>query len=469
MIIENLDQVANQIENERGIEKQFLYDALEQALASACRKHIGDGSQLECKLNPSAGTMQFYRVKEVVDDIFSDSTEILVKDAKEIDKTAEIGDEVHVEFMPTDFGRIAAQIAKQVITQRLREAERDSVFDEFQSKVGHVVNGTIQQIENRSYLINLGRTESILGYHDQIPGEKFELNEIIRVYVTNVDRNNKRNMVSVSRSHSGLLRALFESEIPEIADGIIDVMSVAREPGIRAKVAVKTNNPSIGAVGTCVGQMGGRIQTIIKELGNEKIDVLEWHEDIKVFIANSLKPAEIASVLITDQENKQATVVVAKDQLSLAIGKAGVNVRLSVNLTGWKLNVISEEEYTQDPSAFKESLTEAISKDVSDNNLQDSKLGQAISNEINIEKQKQLEETKEKLKEKLKSISKQDENDMKVSVLAKLLNVKTADLIEKAKSKGIEIKSNRSVLTPEQVKTIKEKVFIWRFKILQKS
>tara|TARA_B100000427_G_scaffold308310_1_gene296448 strand:- start:22082 stop:23473 length:1392 start_codon:yes stop_codon:yes gene_type:complete len=463
MIIDNLDQVANQIENERGIQKEFLYEALEQALASACRKHIGDGSQLECKLNPSAGTMQFFRVKEVVDDIFSESTEILVKDAQEIDKKAKIGDEVNVEFIPTDFGRIAAQIAKQVITQRLREAERDSVFTEFQTKIGKVVNGTVQQIENRAYLINLGRTESILTYHDQIPGEKFELNEVIRVYVTNVDRNNRRNMVAISRSHSGLLRALFESEIPEINDGIIEVMSVAREPGIRAKVAVKTNNPSIGAVGTCVGQMGGRIQTIIKELGNEKIDVLEWNDDIKVFIANSLKPANISNVIITDIETKQATVVVAKDQLSLAIGKAGVNVRLSVNLTSWKLNVISEEEFNQNQTSFVDKLkensptTETTTKNPT---LSNSQLGQAITNDINKEKQKQLEETKEKLKEKLKSISKQDENEMKVSVLAKLLNVKTAELINKAKEKGIEIKSNRSILTPEQVKNIKEKVFV---------
>lgn len=463
MIIENLDQVANQIESERGIKKEFLYEALEQALASACRKHIGDGSQLECKLDPSAGTMQFYRVKEVVDDIFSESTEILINEAKKINKKADIGDEVSVEFIPTDFGRIAAQIAKQVITQRLREAERDSVYEEFESKVGHVVNGTVQQIENRSYLINLGRTESILGYHDQIPGEKFELNEIIRVYVTNVDRSNKRNMISISRSHSGLLQALFESEIPEIADGIIDVMSVAREPGIRAKVAVKTNNPSIGAVGTCVGQMGGRIQTIIKELGNEKIDVLEWHEDIKVYIANSLKPADISNVLLTDQENKQATVVVAKDQLSLAIGKAGVNVRLSVNLTGWKLNVISEEEFNQNQNSFLENINTNQNTDdkaLLDDKISNSKLAQAIANDVNLEKQKQIEVTKEKLKEKLKTISKQDKNDMKVSVLAKLLNVKTADLIEKAKVKGIEIKSNRSILSHEQVKEIKEKVFI---------
>ncbi|MBH37997.1 transcription termination/antitermination protein NusA [bacterium] len=463
MIIENLDQVANQIESERGIKKEFLYEALEQALASACRKHIGDGSQLECKLDPSAGTMQFYRVKEVVDDIFSESTEILINEAKKINKKADIGDEVSVEFIPTDFGRIAAQIAKQVITQRLREAERDSVYEEFESKVGHVVNGTVQQIENKSYLINLGRTESILGYHDQIPGEKFELNEIIRVYVTNVDRSNKRNMISISRSHSGLLQALFESEIPEIADGIIDVMSVAREPGIRAKVAVKTNNPSIGAVGTCVGQMGGRIQTIIKELGNEKIDVLEWHEDIKVYIANSLKPADISNVLLTDQENKQATVVVAKDQLSLAIGKAGVNVRLSVNLTGWKLNVISEEEFNQNQNSFLENINTNQNTDdkaLLDDKISNSKLAQAIANDVNLEKQKQIEVTKEKLKEKLKTISKQDKNDMKVSVLAKLLNVKTADLIEKAKVKGIEIKSNRSILSHEQVKEIKEKVFI---------
>tara|TARA_Y100000741_G_scaffold56359_2_gene39027 strand:+ start:12939 stop:14333 length:1395 start_codon:yes stop_codon:yes gene_type:complete len=464
MIIDNLDQVANQIENERGIKKEFLYEALEQALASACRKHIGDGSQLECALNPSAGTMQFFRVKEVVEDIFSESTEILVEEAKKIDKKAELGDEVSVEFIPTDFGRIAAQIAKQVITQRLREAERDSVFEEFQLKIGKVVNGTVQQVENRSYLINLGRTESILNYYDQIPGEKFELNEVIRVYVTNVDRNNRRNMVAISRSHSGLLRALFESEIPEINDGIIEVMSVAREPGIRAKVAVKTNNPSIGAVGTCVGQMGGRIQTIIKELGNEKIDVLEWDEDIKTFIANSLKPANISNVLITDIEEKQATVVVEKDQLSLAIGKAGVNVRLSVNLTGWKLNVISTEEFNENHKSIIDKIQnnkDLIQDTQSDSNsLQNSQLGKAIANDINKEKEKQIEETKEKLKEKLKSIQKQEETEMKVSVLAKLLNVKTAELMEKAKAKGIDIKSNRSTLTPDQVKNIKEKVFI---------
>jgi len=466
MIIENLDQVANQIESERGIEKQFLYDALEQALASACRKHIGDGSQLECKLDPSAGTMQFFRVKEVVDDIFSESTEILLDEAKKIDKKADLGDEVSVEFIPSDFGRIAAQIAKQVITQRLREAERDSVFSEFEVKIGKVVNGTVQQVENRAYLINLGRTESLLGYYDQIPGERFEINEVIRVYVTNVDRNNKRNMVAISRSHPGLLKALFETEIPEIADGIIEVMSVAREPGVRAKVAVKTNNPSIGAVGTCVGQMGGRIQTIIKELGNEKIDVLEWHEDIKHFISNSLKPAEISNVLITDEENKQATVVVAKDQLSLAIGKGGVNVRLSVNLTGWKLNVISEEEFNENKQSFTENLKAVDEKSAGDSSdMLNSSLGKAIAKDINQEKENQIKETQEKFKEKLQSLSKQTESEMKVSVLAKLLNVKTADLIEKAKTKGIEIKSNRSVLTPDQVKNIKEKVFIWKFKI----
>lgn len=466
MIIENLDQVANQIESERGIEKQFLYDALEQALASACRKHIGDGSQLECKLDPSAGTMQFFRVKEVVEDIFSESTEILLDEAKKIEKKANLGDEVSVEFIPSDFGRIAAQIAKQVITQRLREAERDSVFSEFEVKIGKVVNGTVQQVENRAYLINLGRTESLLGYYDQIPGERFEINEVIRVYVTDVDRNNKRNMVAISRSHPGLLRALFETEIPEIADGIIEVMSVAREPGVRAKVAVKTNNPSIGAVGTCVGQMGGRIQTIIKELGNEKIDVLEWHEDIKHFISNSLKPADISNVLITDEENKQATVVVAKDQLSLAIGKGGVNVRLSVNLTGWKLNVISEEEFNENKQSFTENLKAVDEKSKEDSSgILNSSLEKAIARDINQEKENQIKETQEKFKEKLQSISKQTESEMKVSVLAKLLNVKTADLIDKANAKGIEIKSNRSVLTPDQVKNIKEKVFIWKFKI----
>lgn len=463
IIIDNLEQVANQIETERGIRKELLYDAVEQSLTSACRKRLADGSQLECALNPSNGSVVFYRVKEVVEDVLSESTEITLKDAKKIDKSVALEGEVRVAFEPPNFGRIAAQVAKQVITQRLREAERDSVYADFEPKLNKLINGTVQKIENGNYLINLGRTEAVLFYRDQIPGEKFELNETIRVFVRQVDKENRRSMVAISRSHPGLLRALFETEIPEISDGIIEVMSVSREPGVRAKVAVKTNNPAIGAVGTCVGQMGGRIQAIIKELGNEKIDVLEWNEDPAKFVANALKPAAITQVIITDTVEKLATVVAPNDQLSLAIGKRGVNVRLSVMLTGWKLDVIDQENFEQNKENILASVIPSPSTETADTatGVMSSSLAKAIAADADSEiKKEKIKETHAKLNKKLKTIGNQEDQGMKVSVLSKLLNMKTAELIEKAAAKGIQISSNRAILTPEQVESVKKKVFI---------
>ena len=291
-------------------------------------------------------------------------------------------------------------------------------------------------------------------------GERFEANENIRVYVVNVDRAQRPNMVSISRTHTGLLKKLFEIEIPEINDGIIEVMSVSREPGVRAKVAVKTNNPSIGAVGTCVGQMGGRIQAIIKELGSEKIDVLEWDEDIKTFISNALKPAKVTNVFITDVDEKTATVVVPNDQLSLAIGKRGINVRLSSHLTGWNLNVISEDEMSQSKGSIVDKIKQLNdqkedNEDDQGSSLANSFLAKAISRDA---KTQEITDTQDKLKEKIKAISStKDDAEMKVSDLAKLLNMKTQELIDNAAKKGIEIKSNRVKLTPEQVKEIKRR------------
>lgn len=463
IVIDNLEQVANQIETERGVAKELLFTAIEQALASACRKKLSDGSELECVVNGIDGSVNFFRVKEIVDDVFSDSTEITLAEAQKIDHMATLDDEIRVPFIPPDFGRIAAQIAKQVIIQRLREAEKDSVYEEFKDKIDTIITGTVQRVENKNYLINLGRTEAILRFNDQIMGERFEANENIRVYVVNVDREQRPNMVSISRTHTGLLKKLFEIEIPEINDGIIEVMSVSRDPGIRAKVAVKTNNPSIGAVGTCVGQMGGRIQAIIKELGSEKIDVLEWDEDIKTFISNALKPAKVANVFITDVDEKTATVIVPNDQLSLAIGKKGINVRLSSHLTGWNLNIISEDEMSQSKGSIVDKIKQ-LNNQKEDNeenqgsSLANSFLAKAISRDAKIQ---EITDTQDKLKEKIKEISStKDDAEMKVSDLAKLLNMKTQELIDNAAKKGIEIKSNRVKLTPEQVKEIKEKVFI---------
>mgnify|MGYP001303517848 CR=1 FL=1 len=454
ILIDNLDQVANQIESERGVEKGLLYAAIELSLASACRKHLKDGSQIKCVLSNTNASVEFYRVKEVVDEVISPFTEIILKDAKKIDKKTALGEEVLVAFEPPDFGRIAATVAKQIITQKIREAEKNSIYDEFKVKENTLINGTVQQVEGDDYLINLGRTEAILRRRDQIPGERFEPNEVIRVLIVNVDKENRRNMISISRTHKGMLKALFEVEIPEINDGIIEVVSVSREPGVRAKVAVKTNNPSIGAVGTCVGQMGGRIQAIIKELSTEKIDVLEWDEDPKVFIANALKPAIVQSVVITNKEEREATVVVASDQLSLAIGKRGVNIRLSVSLTGWRLNVISEADFDKDKKSIAEKIKESMVNDDEEKDSKDKEDAQKSKDSI---KEKNIQKTQEKLKEKIKNIEQKDE-EMKVSDMADLLNIDVDVLLKRAREKGLDIKDAESVLTVDQVDEIKKKV-----------
>lgn len=345
IVIDNLNQVLAQIESERGISKEIIMSAIEQALVSACRRKFPEEADLRADLDPLSGHASIYRVFTVVDDVENDDAQLTLKEAKKQQSDIEVGGELIEDVTPDDFGRIAAQTAKQVIIQRIREAEKTMIFEEFTGKVGSIVTGTIQRVENQHYLVNLGRTEAMLFSRDQIPGETFHAKEKVRVYISDIEKNNRGAFIQISRTHPGFLKQLFEQEIPEIQDGIIDVMSVSREPGKRAKVAVRSNNPSIGAVGTCVGHMGSRIQSVIKELGTEKIDVLEWHENPSAFISNALKPAKITEVLVGNDEEKTATVIVPNDQLSLAIGKGGVNVRLSVKLTGWKLDIMSESEY----------------------------------------------------------------------------------------------------------------------------
>lgn len=453
--IDNLEQVANQIETERGVDKSILYSAIESALASACRKKLHSQENIRCELDLTDGSVKFYTVKTVVKKVEDDSIEISFTDAKKIDSGYKIDDEIKTEFIPPDFGRIAAQTAKQVIIQRLREAEKDSVHEEFNDKLNEIITGTIQRIENNNYLINLGRTEAILYYRDQIPGERFTQNESIRVYVTNVEKTNRGNIINISRTHPHFLKKLFEKEIPEIQDGIIEIKSVARVPGDRAKVAVKTNNPAIGAVGTCVGQMGNRIQSIIKELHNEKIDVLEWDEDIKKFIANALKPAQIDDVIITDEEEKQATIKVSNDQLSLAIGKRGTNVRLSVLLTGWKLNIIDENN--QKPSSDsnislvekmqkskeQETGTEGEASDKPTLDLSNSSLAQAISKDSSLlnNEENSTEET-----------SSEEENTVSETV-AEESSTDTESSSENSEDSAEEEKASETVEETEKEKT----------------
>jgi len=345
IVIDNLMQVANQIETERGVNKAVLFSAVEQALVAACKKKLSEEANVRCELNPETGEAKLFVTKTVVKEVLDENLEISLAEAKKYNSSVKVDEELEMAYNSPDFGRTAAQTAKQVIVQRLREAEKDSVFNEFQHKIGQIITGTVQRIENKNYLINLGRTEAVLTPKDQIQGEYFQVKEKVKLYVVDILKEARGNYIHVSRTHPGLLEQLFKIEIPEIQDGIIEIKSVARDPGKRAKIAVKSNSPTIGAVGTCVGQMGNRIQTIIKELGNEKIDVLEWDSSPKAFIANALKPAKISQVIIDNEAERIATVVVPNDQLSLAIGKQGVNVRLSVKLTGWKLDILSEDEY----------------------------------------------------------------------------------------------------------------------------
>lgn len=446
ILIDNFDQVAAQIETERGISKEALVFAVEQALVSACRKRFSEEALLEAKVELLTGAAKIFQSKKVVKDVENAILEISLKEAKALDPDSKVGQDLTFEVTPTDFGRIAAQTAKQVIIQRIREAEKNVIYNEFKDKVGKIIIGTVQRIENRNYLINLGRAEAILSFKDQIPGERFQPKEKIRLYVAGIEKNSRGSAIHVSRTHSGLLKELLAMEIPEIQDGIIEIVSIARDPGYRSKIAVKTNNPAIGAVGTCVGPMGGRIQAITKELGKERIDVLEWAQDPKLFIASALKPSKINDIIITNEKERTAVVVVPNDQFSLAIGKGGSNVRLAVRLTGWKLDVLSEDDYAKKENKIREK-----------NHL-------SIIDRIKLENEKLKKEAQSQQEfqqlETMKSIQNQEELDEKVKIsdLAKVLGMKTKELIEKAEKFGVSIKSVRSTLDPDQVQLIKDNI-----------
>ena len=438
IVIDNLAQVAAQIENERGVSADVLISAIEQALVSACRRRFPEEIELECLINVPTGEAKVIAKKEVVKTVADDLTQVSVDDARLMGVSDEVGAVVDVDVTPADFGRLAAQTAKQVMLQRIREAEKNNTYDEYKDKEGTVITGVVQHVEGRNYLINLGRLEAVITPRDQIPTETLSVKDRVRLYVSRVEMTPRGPQIDVSRSHSGLLSELFRLEIPEIQEGIIEIKSVAREAGRRAKIAVHSTNSSIGAVGTCVGHMGGRIQSIIKELGTEKIDILEWHEQPKQFIANSLKPAKISDVIITSVEEKTAVVVVPQDQLSLAIGKQGVNVRLAVRLTGWKLDIMSDAQYAEQADEIvadenEPTIVEKLKQEAPQESLVD-----------NV-RAKIAEEGPESAEEEL----------VKISELAKIYEMKTQELIDLVAKKGIEIKSNRVKLTAEQVDEIK--------------
>lgn len=435
ILIDNFPQVVAQIESERGVTKEVLIDAIKVAILSACKKKFPNTDNIEVDVNQDNGEMKILVSKTVTTEVQDENLEILTKEAKKINPEAKKGEVIKIDVTPKDFGRIAAQTAKQVIIQRIREAEKNGIFDEFKAKEGDIVTGTVQRQEFRNYLINLGRVEALLVPSEQIPGELYQTRDHIKVYVAEVSKTSKGPVIRVSRTHPGLLKKLFELEVPEIHDRIIEVIGVAREPGKRSKVAVKTNNPDIGAIGTCVGHMGSRINAIIKELGNEKIDIVEFNDNPRVYIANSLKPSKISKVIVLDEEKKESVVVVPNDQLSLAIGKSGQNVRLAAKLTEWKIDILSEDEYKNKEEEISKILEQRMKEKIAKDKA-------SLEAEENNAKKSRVKKSKK----------------IKIKNLAEEIGITSKELIQKAKEEGIEVKSAASTLGEEDADKLRAKL-----------
>lgn len=331
------------LEKERGINADILFDAIEVALITAFKKNFYSNENVRVSMDRKTGEIHVYAQRKVVDDVYDPDTEISLADAKEISKKYELDDIVENEVTPRNFGRIAAQTAKQVVIQRIREAERDATFTQYSDKDGDIVNGIVTTLDKRGLVVNIGRTEALLPTQELIPGETFKIGERIKAYITKVEKSLKGPQVFISRTHPGLVKRLFELEVPEIYEGIIEIVSVAREAGSRTKMAVMTKMENIDPVGSCVGQKGTRVQNVINELRGEKIDIIEWSPNYAQYIASALNPAEVLAVDVKEEE-KTAKVVVPDNQLSLAIGKEGQNARLAARLTGFKIDIKSETQ-----------------------------------------------------------------------------------------------------------------------------
>nr|WP_245301428.1 transcription termination factor NusA [Virgibacillus natechei] len=328
---------------EKGIDKGILMEALEAALISAYKKNFKSASNVRVELNEETGKMGVFSRKTIVEEVENNQEEISLDEAIKLDPKYELEDVIEVEVTPKDFGRIAAQAAKQVVTQRVREAERGIIFSEYSDREEDVMTGIIQRKDSRFVYVNLGKVEAKLAEAEQMPTEEYFVHDRLKVFVTKVESTSKGPQIYISRSHPGLLKRLFEMEVPEIYDGIVEIKSVSREAGDRSKISVHAPDPEIDPVGSCVGQKGQRVQVIVDELKGEKIDIVEWSEDPVVYVTNALSPSKVVDVLVNEEE-KATTVIVPDYQLSLAIGKRGQNARLAAKLTGWKIDIKSESD-----------------------------------------------------------------------------------------------------------------------------
>lgn len=331
------------LEKQKGISRDVLVEAIEAALVTAYKRNFNQAQNVRVDLNLDKGTMKVYSRKDVVNDVEDERLQISLEDAQRINPAYELEDIVEEEVTPRDFGRIAAQTAKQVVTQRVREAERGLIYEEYVDREDDIVNGIVERLDARNLYVGLGRVEAVLPVGEQISTETYKPHDRIKVYITKVERTSRGPQVFVSRTHPGLLRRLFEVEVPEIFEGIVEIKSIAREAGDRSKISVHTTNEEVDPVGSCVGARGARVQSISNELNGEKIDIVEWSEDPVIFVANALSPSKVIDVQV-NEEDRSTTVVVPDYQLSLAIGKRGQNARLAAKLTGWKIDIKSETD-----------------------------------------------------------------------------------------------------------------------------
>ncbi|MBK67192.1 MAG: transcription termination/antitermination protein NusA [Rickettsiales bacterium] len=339
-------QVCDTVAREKGIDKEVVIEAMEEAIQKAGRSKYGFEHDIRAIVDRKSGNIDLYRFREVVEEVEEAPRQLTLKEAKAIDPEVELGGFVKDKLPPLDFGRIAAMTAKQVITQKVREAERDRQFNEFKDRVGEIINGVVKRVEYGNVTVDLGKAEAILRRDEGIPREHLKTGERIRAYIYDVRRENRGPQIFLSRTHPQFLAKLFTQEVPEIYDGIIEIRSVARDPGSRAKIAVLSNDPGIDPVGACVGMRGSRVQAVVAELQGEKIDIIPWTGEMAPFVINAIAPAEVSKVVFDEDKNK-IEVVVPDDQLSLAIGRRGQNVRLASNLIGWDIDIMTEEQESE--------------------------------------------------------------------------------------------------------------------------
>jgi N utilization substance protein A len=376
MNTENLKRIIDQISRDKGIEKTLLIEAIEEAVRSAARKKYGSRRDIEVQYDDETGEIEVFQYRTVVEKVEDDETEISLESARKLDPEVELEDDLGEKILDiADLGRIAAQSAKQVIIHRMRDAERDVIYDMFRDREGTIVNGIVQRFERGNMIVNLGRTDAVLPRDGQIPKRSFKQGDRIRAYLLEVRQDSRESQLILSRTCNEFLIKLFEMEVPEIAEGIVKIMGASREPGFRAKIAVSSTESDVDPVGACVGLKGSRVQNVVQELQGERIDIVPWSPDPAKYVYNALAPAEV-SMVIVDEEKKQLLVVVPDDQLSLAIGRQGQNVRLASRLMGWRIDVKSESRYANLEDSGYRSLADMESVD---ENLADKLFAAGIS------------------------------------------------------------------------------------------